>query len=262
MQWDISGTLQNIPSVPRWFINATCYETGKNWRFSQRRMGDYHTGYVLMPEVAISDAIGASAAVPGVIGPLIIRSDRYQWYRYEGGEPVLTTTPLKRYELWDGGVYDNLGIEPLFKPGKGFREGFELLLVSDASALLRIDQNPVNRMIKPGHKILRLIDIAQDQIRGLRSRSVVAEFIQKGGSGAYFRIGNTVEEIYSAAGLSVPRGNYLCARDVEQEAMFPTTLRRLKLSEFTQLRRHGFEVANATLVTRLNGHFNHWADSE
>lgn len=250
-EWGISGTLQDIPATPRWFINATCYETGKNWRFSQSRMGDYLTGYVLRPSVTISDAISASAAFPGLIGPLTIQADQYQWHRYEDGEAVPTTTPVKRYELWDGGIYDNLGVEPLFKSGDGFREGIDLLLVSDASAVLSMDPRTVKE------RVLRLVDIATDQVRGLRSRAVVTEFMRKKGSGAYFRMGNTVEQIYAAVGQSAPMGDNLSKKDVEQAATFPTTLRRLTVPEFTRLRRHGFEVADATLATRLNGQFAH-----
>ena len=85
-QWGIAGSLQELPTTPRWIINATCYETGKNWRFSRPRMGDYITHYVRNPEVPIADAIAASAAVPGLIGPLVIRSDHYAWHRYDDGE--------------------------------------------------------------------------------------------------------------------------------------------------------------------------------
>lgn len=256
-QWGIVGSLQSLPHEPRWFINATCYETGKNWRFSQPRMGDYLTHYVLKPDVPISDAIAASAAVPGLIGPLVVRSNRYQWNRYTGEELEPASTPAERYELWDGGVYDNLGVEPLFKSGGGFREGFELLLVSDASAPLGIDPRTLKRMFKPGHRILRLVDIATDQIRGLRSRAVVTEFKSKREAGAYLRMGNTVEQIYTAAGRSAPPGEYLSREEVEQEATFPTTLRRLTMSEFSRLCRHGFEVADATLATYLADHFHH-----
>ena len=229
----------------------------KNWRFSQPRMGDYLSHYVLEPDVPISDAIAASSAVPGLIGPLVVRSGRYQWNRYEGRELVPTSACLKRYELWDGGVYDNLGVEPLFKSGGGFREGFDLLLVSDASASLSVDPRTVKRTIKPGHRILRLVKVATDQIRGLRSRAIVTQFLRAQNSGAYFRIGNTVEQIYAAAGLSAPEGDYLSADDVEREATLPTTLRRLTLSQFARLRRHGFEVADATLATRVPNHFAH-----
>ena len=45
-QWGICGTMQDAPETPRWMVNATCYETGRNWRFSRRRMGDYVTNYV------------------------------------------------------------------------------------------------------------------------------------------------------------------------------------------------------------------------
>ena len=164
--------------------------------------------------------------------------------------------PYKRNELWDGGVYDNLGVEPLFKSGGGFREGFDLLLVSDASAPLGLDPRTLKRMIKRAHRTLRLVDIATDQVRGLRSRAVVTEFRDKRDTGAYFRMGNTVERIYAATGRSTPPGDYLSGEDVEREAMFPTTLRRLTASEFTRLRRHGFEVADATLATRLSDRFH------
>ncbi len=259
-QWGISGSLQRLPPEPRWFINTTCYETGKNWRFSQPRMGDYITRYVLDPDIPISDAVAASAAVPGLIGPLAVRTSRFQWNRYEGRELVPASTPLKRYELWDGGVYDNLGVEPLFKSGGGFREGFDLLLVSDASAPLGIDPRTLKRMIRPAHRTLRLVDIATDQVRGLRARAVVTEFMSKRYAGAYFRMGNTVEQIYSAAGRSAPLGEFLTGEDVEREAAFPTTLRRLTPSEFARLRRHGFEVADATLATRLDDLFLHQVD--
>ena len=39
-QWGIRGTLQDVARAPRWIVNAACYETGRNWRFSQPRMGD------------------------------------------------------------------------------------------------------------------------------------------------------------------------------------------------------------------------------
>lgn len=106
---------------------------------------------------------------------------------------------------------------------------------------------------RAGDRTLRLVDVATDQVRGLRSRAVVAEFRSKRDAGADFRMGNTVERIYTAAGLSAPPGDYLTGEDVEREATFPTILRRLTPSEFTRLRRHGFEVADATLATRLSG---------
>jgi len=44
-RWKITISLDQLPETPRWMINATCYETGKNWRFEHFRMGDYIFGY-------------------------------------------------------------------------------------------------------------------------------------------------------------------------------------------------------------------------
>ena len=255
-QWGIGGSMQDIGRVPRWIVNATCYETGKNWRFSQPRMGDYVTHYVLEPATPIADAIAASAAVPGLIGPLVIRSGDYAWHRYENGGLVPAATPAQRYELWDGGVYDNLGLEPLYKPGGGFREGFDFLLASDASAQLGLAPRSLRRAIKPAHRTLRLVDVATEQVRGLRARSLVAHFTRAPDTGAYLRMGNTVEQIYAEVGRVAPSGDYLSAGEVEDAGRFATTLRRLTSEEFGLLARHGFEVANATLATRQGGRFS------
>lgn len=261
VQWGISGTMQDVPETPRWIVNATCYETGKNWRFSRRRMGDYKTNYVLEPETPIAEAIAASAAVPGLIGPLVIRSDEHIWHRYEKSKLVAGATPAKRYALWDGGVYDNLGVESLFKFGDGFRDGFDFLLVSDASAPLVLDSGMLKRVLMPWRRALRLVDVATEQVRGLRARALITEFQRRKDSGVYVRLGNTVEGIYRAVGGKAPTGKKLGENDVAQAAEFKTTLRRLNHEEFDLLVQHGFEVANATLATQQGSVFSYVAQS-
>ena len=256
-QWGIRGSMQDIGAMPRWIVNATCYETGKNWRFSQPRMGDYITQYVLEPTTPIADAIAASAAVPGLIGPLAIRSTEYEWHRYKDDQLVRATTPAKRYELWDGGVYDNLGTEPLFKPGGGFRDGFDFLLVSDGSSPLSLDPRTLQRMLKPGHRALRLVDVATEQVRALRARSLIAEFQRFPDAGVYLRIGNTVQDIYRAVDKDAPPGNHLSPTEAAWAKNFKTTLRRLSRKEFDLLMRHGFEVASATIATRQSARFSY-----
>ncbi len=250
-QWEIHGSLQDLPDIPRWTINATCYETGRNWRFIKSRMGDYLTQYVKFPEIPIADAMAASAAVPGLIGPLTIRSRDYDWYEFEEDQLVPTSARLKRYHLWDGGVYDNLGVESLFKPGGGFREGFDFLLVSDASAPL-LWQTP-----KTCRRFLRLVNIAKDQVRGLRARSLISEYQETSDCGVYLRMGNTVDKIFTAAGQKPPSGRKLARSDVKQATQFETTLKRIGCEEFDMLLLHGFEVANATLATRQSTTFDY-----
>lgn len=256
-QWGIRGTLNQLPTTPRWTINATCYETGKNWRFSQSRMGDYVTHYVVNPMFPLADAIAASAAVPGLIGPLVIRTKDYEWHALQtNGELTPVVTPAKRYELWDGGVYDNLGLESLYKPTEGLRSEVDFIIVSDASAQLEFAHRTLWRTLKPGHRALRLVNVATDQVRALRARSIVAEFTRTSGCGVYLRMGNTSDTIYAAAKQETPNFSFMKETAVKRATGMSTTLRQLKLEEYEALLRHGFEVADATLCSRQPNRFS------
>lgn len=256
-KWGITANLCDLPTSPDWAINATTYETGKCWRFRRDRMGDYQTQYVCDPEFGLAEALAASAAVPGVIGPLTIACRRHRWHAFKDTEgpfvsngsddELIAIAPrYRKVRLWDGGVYDNLGTEPLFKDG--LRQNLDFLIVSDASRPLFSEA----RVLKVGADFyrppFRLIDIATDQVRSLRARSLVSFFARNLGSGVYLRIGNSRDRIYDQARCTPPTqaallDNETCswARNLE------TTLRRLTNEEFRQLALHGYEVADATL---------------
>lgn len=243
--WRVAGLLADLPDNPRWIINATCYETGKNWRFMKKRMGDYVTGYVASPRMPIAQAIAASSAVPGLVGSLKLGTGRFEWFAHDSEQAPQPHAPqFRTVTLWDGGVYDNLGVEALFKPGGGYRDGFDFLIVSDASASLE----PEVRTLRAP---FRLLDIATDQIRSLRARSVVSHLQRNPGTGVYLKIGNTEERIYREAGcLDMAERistDSLCASDVRRAAAIGTTLRRLTQSEYDLLFAHGYQVADATL---------------
>jgi NTE family protein len=187
--WKVTGTLAQLSDEPVWFINATTYETGKNWRFSKKRMGDYQTHYVLMPHMPLADAMAASAAVPGLIGPLSIKTCQHKWQRYLE-ESHIETQPVSpvfsRLRLWDGGVYDNLGVEALFKRSSdGLREGIDFLIVSDASRPLAHETGTLQTGFPFYKPPFRLIDVATDQSRALRSRDLVEFFSGRGNCGVY-----------------------------------------------------------------------------
>jgi len=72
--WGVSGRLGDLPDAPQWLINTTCIDTGKNWRFSKREMGDWTFGRHYAPEVPVAVAAAASAAVPYVVGAMSLPS--------------------------------------------------------------------------------------------------------------------------------------------------------------------------------------------
>ncbi len=268
-QWHISGKLADLPISPLWIINATCFQTGKNWRFQRDVMGDYQTKYVTSPEFRLSHAMAASAAVPGLVGPLIVHAKRYQWSEnggIENGDNHWRPVPPKfqQLHLWDGGVYDNLGVESLFKPGEGLRRDTDFLIVSDASKPL--GSAPRRFRWRPGYldSTLRLVDVATDQVRSLRTRMLMDHFKQNPGSGAYLRLGLKPRPvIFPRASQRHPT---LSEIEVRQASQIETTLRKLTHVEFSLLFRHGYEVADTTLtkhcdamlrrVPRQHIHFN------
>ena len=113
-QWKISGSLKDLPETPVWWINATCLETGKNWRFSKREMGRLAVRRHYEPPFGLASAVVASAAVPYAIGALRFELPRTGWYATDPAtrKPLHGIRPtLDAVHLWDGGAYENLGLE-------------------------------------------------------------------------------------------------------------------------------------------------------
>ena len=261
--WGITASLRDLPEYPRWMINATCYESGKNWRFERFRMGDYIMGYTYDTDFPLSDAMAASAGFPGLIGPLVIKMDRYSWFKYRDSsekELILDgpeiqarkkTRPIQpeftKAHLWDGGVYDNHGLEGLHDFNTGWRENIEFLIVSDAAG--RSKPEAYQRGPKA---LLRLATgIMMDQIRSLRTRAILERLINHEDIGVFLQTGNACEDILKSAGRNsdIPEFCSDCLSDEEVviAAEMGTTIKRLTEEEFERLFRHGFEVADYTL---------------
>lgn len=246
-KWNVSLSLKDLPDTPRWLINSTCYETGKNWRFDKKRLGDYQFGYVIDPDFDVADAIAASAALPILIGPFEMNTTKFKWHKYgpnRGNEFIPVDPLLKKVHLWDGGIYENLGLEALYKIDTGPRDGIDYLIVSDAGAPLGIKQNRLAAY-------LRLIDIGMSQTRALRSRTVVNYFKNHPNTGIYVQMGNTVNEIIHRSKVQLTFDmNFdtcLSTGQVKTLSNIKTHVKRLSELEFDLLHQHGYEVADTTL---------------
>ena len=256
-EWDINLSLKDLPETPRWLISTTCYETGKNWRFDKERFGDYQFGYVVNPDFDVADAVAASAALPMLIGSFELDTSHYSWMKFTGftDDKMVAVDPMfNRVHLWDGGIYENLGLESLFKVGSGPREGVDFLIVSDAGAPLRTHQNR-------RQALLRLADICTSQSRGLRARIVVNHFMNHPDSGVYFQMGNTAREIIQKSKVKLKFNiNWHTTLPAEQVAVLkdiPTHIKRFSETEFDQLHQHGYEVADTTLFCYSPSSYSH-----
>jgi NTE family protein len=253
-RWGVTGTVEQLPDQPTWWINTTCLETGKNWRFAKREMGDWQFGRHYNPPARLADAAAASAAVPYVIGALTLSLPQDGWYRTDPAtrEPLVRRTPLRTtVHLWDGGAYENLGLETLFKPRKGLI-GCDFLICSDASGPLAPPETSLPLAILRGHLASpRLFDICSDQIRSLRAR-MFASAIEDGTiNGVFLRMGNSVRDIDIKTGRQRDRSYYdqfQADRDVALAYRYPTDLKAISAESFDHVARHGYELADATLT--------------
>ncbi len=160
--------------------------------------------------------------------------------------------------LWDGGAYENLGLESLYEPQQGLL-GCDFLICSDASGPLpeRSASSPLSLL--KGHLVApRLFDICSDQIRSLRSRMFMSSVARGGVKGASLRMGNSVRDIDHKAGrLRSPESYDLFQADcdVALALRYPTDLRAISTKNFDGLARHGYEIADAVLTVYSRDRF-------
>lgn len=171
--WGISGNLQELPAFPFWEINCTTFESGGRFRFRRDYMGDEKIGYVQSPNLPISHMIAASAAFPVLIGPYTLKTDELRFTR--GKFSKKETAVRRNYSLWDGGVFDNLGLDALHKVGRGLDREIDFLIVSNAGAPLDFARHG-----RPSKNLRRLLDISSSQVEALRTRDFLASVVRKG----------------------------------------------------------------------------------
>jgi NTE family protein len=231
-EWHVQGKLADLPATPEWSINGTTAENGKRFRFKRTNIGDYEIGYAAADNFPLADALAVSAAFPGGFGPLGLKTRLYKWYRRPWGAPQgtekLVDIGYKALHLYDGGVYDNLGLEPFFDAGRGESKLTDnYILVSDAGAPLAVGFSFL--ALNP-FRLKRVADIMADQSHALRVRSFHHYIHQDVGRGALLFIGTPLE-------ASLP------CKSAEYASGFPTTLRRINTSEFDRIAQHGQGVA-------------------
>lgn len=270
--WGIDIALKDLPEAPRWMINATCYETGKNWRFERFRMGDYLFGYTHDTDIPLSDAMAASAGFPGLIGALSLDTSNKNWFKYKASlEETLVlnemasneskTTPIQPayspVHLWDGGVYDNHGLEGLHDFIDGWKEDIDFLIVSDAAGRSK------PQAYRPGIKAMERIvtGIMLDQVRSLRARSILERIINHDDKGAFLQTGNTCEYVLEQSDRSaeIPEKcpGCLSKEEADLAATMETDIAKLDDQTFERLYRHGFEVADYTLYVYNSPEFQY-----
>lgn len=253
--WGIDAPLSKINSNLAWSINCTTGETGRRFRFKKSTMGDYEVGYATTEDFPLAKAMAISAAFPGGVGPLTIKTADYSWKKRKEWASETSETflpPYKKLHLYDGGLYDNLGLEPLFDVGnQSFKQDEDVkltyLLVSDGGAPLTRQNIP--HPLNP-FRFKRIADIALDQTRALRVRSFANFVIEHPFKGVLVGIGTDAKSAIKRlatgrekSAKSLLEKVWLSDEKARYAAGYSTTLGRLKITDFDLLAQHGYESA-------------------
>jgi NTE family protein len=166
--------MADLPPQPRFVFLATSMHSGKMVRINREHIGDWTMGHWDIGDVSVAQAVAASSAFPPVLSPCVIslRGRAFHWWKdRKTGEPQPPRLPPPEDKLFlaDGGVYDNLGIEAVWKR-------FDTIYVSDAGAAFAFQPKGSYLMSK---QALRVTGIMQDQIGLLRFRQINDAFKSK-----------------------------------------------------------------------------------
>jgi NTE family protein len=221
--------------APRFVFNATNVQTAAVWRFSKPYMGDYRVGLVDNPDVELARLVAASSAFPPVLSPLTLTID--QPVRKTAGVDLSYPPYTQQAVLSDGGVYDNLGLETIFKR-------YKTLLVSDAGQKIAPEESPAHDWARHSVRILGILD---NQVRSLRRRQLIEAFISGDRAGGYWGIRTHY------ADYKLTDDPLKCVtRDPTYLAEIPTRLQAMSNDEQERLINWGYAVCDAALRAHMD----------
>jgi NTE family protein len=223
-------TLQDLPDEPRFVINATNLQSAVLWRFSKPYMRDYRVGSVDRPTVELATAVAASAAFPPFLSPVRLKLEDNDYTPGSGDDlqhPPFTTEVV----LADGGVYDNLGLETVWKR-------YKTVLVSDGGGHVAAKPKPAGDWLRQFPRILGIID---SQVRALRKRQVIGLYQLGLRDGAYWGIRSQIADYKLADAL--PCDPVLTTRLADT----PTRLAKMDESLQDRLINWGYAICDAAI---------------
>lgn len=232
------ATLQKFPADgegPRFIVTAANLQSGALWRFSRPYAGDWKVGRIGNPTISIASAVAASSAFPPFLSPAVLKFDGSSYIPGSGEglqHPPFTT----RVVLSDGGVYDNLGLEPVWKR-------YKTVLVSDGGGKMEPEKDPARDW--PRH-MLKVLGVIDTQVRNLRKHQVIGSYLlpendSQHRNGAYWGIRTDIANYDLPDALPCPHEKTMVL------ARIPTRLQRLPDSLQEQLINWGYAVCDAAM---------------
>lgn len=236
VQWWSTPLRDNDIAGPAIITGATEIAYGVDWTFSdptavrpRGRLGDYRLGYAVPPpDVRLADIVAASCAFPPFFAPMRFDGNRLGLTGGRAGVegPEVRAAIRRNIRLTDGGVYDNLALEPVWKSHR-------TVMVSDGGGVFRAN---TERTVHG--RMLRILGIATNGGQSVRSRWLLASFARGVMEGATWALDAVVDGCY-------PRETTELINTVRSD------LDVFSEAEQHVLERHGYMVADASARQHL-----------
>lgn len=226
--------LRELPDRPRFIFCATDMAYGISWIFEKRRMGDFQAGYTPPLDWPVARAVAASSCFPPIFNPLPIGMKASQ---LKGGAVKAGSerdASIAGLRLTDGGAYDNMGLEPVWK-------SHACVLVSDGGATFNYegDKNILWRLS-------RYTEIIGNQALALRKRWLIAGINKGQLKGAYWGIGGGPKK-----NRPPPLAGYSAELIKEVISRIRTDMDAFSRVEIQALENHGYCAADEAVNRRL-----------
>ncbi len=229
------GDLPDEATGPQFVFAATNLGTGALWYYSKERVGDYVGGDFKARGVPLATAVAASSAFPPVLSPVVVHHREFS----------TAGAAQASVRLSDGGVYDNLGLQPL-EDVKGAR-GIDVVLASDGGQPFQEKARPPRDWLFGTIHVLKVVDF---QVRKLRRRDLHADFAA-GRRGAYWAIDTDLVVYGADSRRGIPLGRQdlmpVDPRRVRDLSRLPTRLKALPESVRRDLVNLGYAAADTGL---------------
>lgn len=230
--------LGQLPDRPRFVFCATDLPFGVSWIFSKERVGDYQAGYLdaaQRAQVPLAKAVAASSCFPPVFKPLPMSLNPADLAGGDAPPGDDRDSYIQAMALSDGGVYDNMGLEPVWK-------NHMTVLVCDGGKPFTFAKES-----DTPQQLYRIHDVMANQAEALRKRWLIASFLTGVYDGAYLGIRNSVEDFPSKAGPG-----YSKQLAVNVIAKIRTDMDRFSDDEIAVLENHGYLLADAAYRSHIH----------
>lgn len=224
-----------LPGAPQFVFCSTDLAFGVNWVLQKARIGDYEAGYEpAPPDLSLALAVAASSCFPPVFKPLRLKLDPAKLTGGKMPQGSERDRCIRGLTLSDGGVYDNLGLEPIWKD-------HAIVLSSDGGALFGISADTSFVW-----EVKRYLAIPENQALAVRKRWLMSSFIGNIMEGTYWGIGGATSSYDFQTGYSKKLAS-------ETIAGIRTDLDSFSEAEAAVLENHGYLLADAAVKRHVPG---------